>query len=51
MVRELKAEIERSGRPVMIVFDDRADLAANANLIWSTEHKVEWLRIPPGKPV
>ena len=50
VARELKALIERCGRPGMIVSDNGTELTSNAILRWCSEHRIEWHYIAPGKP-
>ena len=51
VARELTALIERSGRPALIVSDHGTELTSNAILAWSSEHRVDWHYIAPGKPM
>ncbi|MBB3571255.1 transposase InsO family protein [Rhizobium sp. BK491] len=51
VARELTTLIERRGKPGMIVSDNGTEFTSNAILAWSTEHKVEWHYIAPGKPM
>jgi putative transposase len=48
VAREL---IARRGRPGMIVSDHGTDFTSNAILSWTSENKVEWRYIAPGKPM
>ncbi len=47
VARELTTLIERRGKPGMIVSDNGTELASNAILAWSKDHKVEWHYIAP----
>ena len=40
--RELTPQIERRGKPGMIVSDNRTELTSNAILDWCVAHHVEW---------
>jgi len=51
VARELAALIERRGKPGMIVSDNGTELTGNAILTFSTERKIEWHYIAPGKPM
>lgn len=51
VARELKALIERRGKPGMIVSDNGTELTSNAILRWCSEHRIEWHYIAPGKPM
>jgi len=51
VVRELTTLMERRGKPGMIVSDNGTELTCNAVLGWSSDHKIEWHYIAPGKPM
>jgi len=48
---ELRAVIERRGKPKMIVSDHGTEFTSNAILGWATDHQVEWHYIAPGRPM
>jgi len=47
--RELSTLIARRGKPGMIVSDNGAEFTSNAVLSWSSENRIEWRYIAPGK--
>jgi putative transposase len=51
VARELSALIARRGRPGMIVSDNGTEFTSNAVLSWSSENRIEWRYIAPGKPM
>nr|WP_281931203.1 IS3 family transposase [Methylocystis iwaonis] len=51
VARELSALIRRRGKPGMIVSDNGTEFTSNAVLSWSSENKIEWRYIAPGKPM
>src|SRR6056297_222503 len=51
VTRELATLIERRGTPGMIVSDNGTELTSNAILTFTTERKLEWHYIAPGKPM
>ena len=53
MKRTIRTEeqIERRGKPGMIVSDNGTELTSNAILKWCAETKLEWHYIAPGKPM
>lgn len=51
MARELSALIERRGKRGMDVSDNSTELTSNAILRWSSEHRIDWHCIAPGKPM
>ena len=51
VVRELTTLMERRGKPGIIVSDNGTELTCNAVLGWSSDHKIEWHYIAPGKPM
>ena len=51
VARELSTLIRRRGAPGMIVSDHGTEFTSNAILTWTSESKVEWHYIAPGKPM
>jgi len=51
VARELATLIERRGTLGMIVSDNGTELTSNAILTFTTERKLEWHYIAPGKPM
>jgi len=51
VARELTTLIARRGKPGMIVFDNGTEFTSNAILSWTSEHRIEWRYIAPGKPM
>ena len=51
VARELTTLIARRGKPGMIVSDNGTEFTSNAILSWSSEHRIEWHYIAPGKPM
>jgi len=51
VVRELADLIDERGAPRMIVSDNGTELTSNAVLSWSSEAKVDWHYIAPGRPM
>jgi putative transposase len=51
VARELTTLIESRGKPQMIVSDHGTEFTSNAILGWTTDHRVEWHYIAPGKPM
>ncbi|MHC2581728.1 transposase InsO family protein [Bradyrhizobium diazoefficiens] len=51
VARELKAVVERRGKPGMIVSDHGTELTCNAMLAWSKDTVIDWHFIAPGKPM
>jgi putative transposase len=51
VARELTALIARRGRPAMIVSDHGTEFTSNAMLGWTSEHRIAWHFIAPGKPM
>lgn len=50
VVRELTSLVAERGKPKMIVSDNGTELTAKAVLLWSSETKIDWHYIAPGKP-
>ena len=51
VARELTTLIARRGKPGMIVSDNGTEFTSNAILSWTSEHRIEWRYIAPGKPM
>ena len=51
VARELTALLARRGRPAMIVSDHGTEFTSNAMLGWTSEHRIAWHFIAPGKPM
>ena len=51
VARELTALLARRGRPAMIVSDHGTEFTSNAMLGWTSEHRIDWHFIAPGKPM
>ncbi|CAJ0849219.1 hypothetical protein AMST5_00093 [freshwater sediment metagenome] len=51
VARELSTLIRWRGKPGMIVSDHGTEFTSNAILSWTSESKVEWHYIAPGKPM
>jgi putative transposase len=51
IVRVLERLVEIWGKPTMIVSDNGTELTCNAMLKWTTESRIEWHYIAPGKPM
>jgi putative transposase len=51
VARELTALVARRGRPAMIVSDHGTEFTSNAMLGWTSEHRIAWHFIAPGKPM
>lgn len=51
VARELSTLIRRRGAPGMIISDHGTEFTSNAILTWTSESKVEWHYIAPGKPM
>ncbi len=49
-IRELATLIDERGAPKMIVSDKGTELTSNAVLTWSSDARIEWHCIAPGKP-
>jgi len=50
VVREMRAVIERRGRPGVIVSDNGTEFTSTAVLAFSQDFKLDWRYIAPGKP-
>lgn len=50
VVREMRAVIERRGRPGVIVSDNGTEFTSTAVLAFSQDLKLDWRYIAPGKP-
>ena len=50
VVREMKAIIERRGRPGVIVSDNGTEFTSTAVLLFTRQMKLDWRYIAPGKP-
>ena len=50
VVREMRAVIERRGRPGVIVSDNGTEFNSTAVLAFSQDLKLDWRYIAPGKP-
>jgi transposase InsO family protein len=51
VARELTDLIARRGKPELIVSDNGTEFTSNAMLAWTSEHRVAWHFIAPGKPM
>jgi putative transposase len=51
VARELAALVARRGRPAMIVSDHGTEFTSNAMLGWTSENRIAWHFIAPGKPM
>src|SRR3954470_21864087 len=51
VARELTALVARRGRPTMVVSDHGTEFTSNAMLGWTSEHRIAWHFIAPGKPM
>jgi putative transposase len=51
VARELTALLARRGRPGMIVSDHGTEFTSNAMLGWTSENRIAWHFIAPGKPM
>jgi putative transposase len=51
VARELTALLTRRGRPAMIVSDHGTEFTSNAMLGWTSESRIAWHFIAPGKPM
>mgnify|MGYP001380053347 CR=1 FL=1 len=51
VARELKAVIERRGKPGVIVSDNGTEFTCNAMLAWCKDSNIDWHFIAPGKPM
>lgn len=51
IVRVLDRLVAIWGKPAMIVSDNGTELTCNAMLKWTTESRIEWHYIAPGKPM
>jgi putative transposase len=51
VARELTALLARRGRPAMIVSDHGTEFTSNAMLAWTSENRIAWHFIAPGKPM
>jgi hypothetical protein len=51
VARELTALLARRGRPGMIVSDHGTEFTSNAVLGWTSENRIAWHFIAPGKPM
>ena len=49
--RELSTLIRQRGKPGMIVSDHGTEFTSNAILSWTSENKIAWHYIAPGKPM
>ena len=51
VARELRAIIERRGKPGMIVSNNGTESTSNAIFAWFKDRKIDWHYIAPGKPM
>jgi transposase InsO family protein len=51
VARELTALVARRGRPTMVVSDHGTEFTSNPMLGWTSEHRIAWHFIAPGKPM
>ena len=51
VARELTTLIARRGKPGMIISDNGTEFTSNDILSWTSEQRIEWHYIAPGKPM